>query len=286
MKMKRFAALALAACLAALAGCGGGETLSSSAVPEGGSATASSQPQEGKGASESQGSPSGGETASQEVGLVMQVLEYHKEDGGYGCIAEIPRLEGTVPGLDEANAAVDALAAEWEEFKALEEHTGGFLLRQITCYPYSNGKWYQAVVRTITVPTYAYLGEMLSVNYDIENGRPVTVDEALEGFGLTREGLVEKLAASDLYALTFPEGLEITLEEAEVQAFRMREDGSGVFFLKARALMGNGDYYTTLLAWDSREDSFSGYREKLVGEENPNPSDPPLAWENPDLELM
>lgn len=285
MKMKRFAALALAACLAALAGCGGGETLSSSASSDG-SAPASSQAQEGQGASESQGSPSGGETASQEVGLVMQVLEYHKEDGGYGCIAEIPRLEGTVPGLDEANAAVDALAAEWEEFKASEEHTGGFLLRQITCYPYSNGKWYQAVVRTITVPTYAYLGEMLSVNYDIENGRPVTVDEALEGFGLTREGLVEKLAASDLYALTFPEGLEITLEEAEVQAFRMREDGSGVFFLKARALMGNGDYYTTLLAWDSREDSFSGYREKLVGEEKPNPGDPPLAWENPDLELM
>ena len=44
MKMKRFAALALAACLAALAGCGGGETLSSSASSDG-SAPASSQAQ-------------------------------------------------------------------------------------------------------------------------------------------------------------------------------------------------------------------------------------------------
>ena len=275
MKMKRFAALALAACLAALAGCGGGETLSSSASSDG-SAPASSQAQEGQGASESQG------TASQEVGLAMQVLEYHGEDDGYGCIAEIPRLEGTVPGLDEANAAVDALAAEWEEFKASEEHTGGFLLRQITCYPYSNGKWYQAVVRTITVPTYAYLGEMLSVNYDLENARPVTVGEALERLGLTRESLSALVAERDLNTLLgFQQDLQLDFQFAEVQAFRMREDGTAVFFLQVQVMAGGLEPYNTLLGYDTRDGSFTYYEDKLVGEESPAPWDPPLAWENP-----
>jgi hypothetical protein len=284
MKQKIMAAL-MAAALLVLAGCGADAAQSGAQSVEIPS-SAQSQPQGSSQSQESSPSSQSGEEAP-EARLVMQVQEYHSDDTGSDhCQVEIPRLEGSAPGLEEINAAVDALAAEWEEFKVSDQHASGAGM-EVDCYPYSNGKWVQAVVRSFHYPNYAHRGDMLSVNYDLENARPVTVDEALVRLGLTRESLSALVAEQDLNTLLgFQQDSQLAFEFAEVQAFRMREDGTAVFFLQVQVMANGLEPYNTLLAYDTRDGSFSFYLEKLVGEENPTPWDPPLAWEDPDADLQ
>lgn len=282
--MKQKILAALMAALLVLSGCGADAAQSGAQSVEIPS-SAQSQPQESSQSQESAPSSQSGEEAP-EVRLVMQVQEYHSDDSGSDyCQVEIPRLEGDAPGLEELNAAMDALAAEWEEFKASQQHASGAGM-EVDCYPYSNEKWVQAVVRSFHYPNYAHRGEMLSVNYDLENARPVTVGEAQERLGLTRESLSALVAERDLNTLLgFQQDLQLDFQFAEVQAFRMREDGTAVFFLQVQVMAGGLEPYNTLLAYDTRDGSFTYYEDKLVGEESPAPWDPPLAWENPSAGL-
>lgn len=216
--------------------------------------------------------------------MVMAVQEYHSQADGCGCIAEIPRLEGEGPGIPEVNAAAGALQKRWEEFSGSgQQGHGSGPWMEIRTLPYSNGKWVQAVVHFISYPNYAYRGDTLSLNYSLEEGRGVTVEEMMEKLSITPQQLMEKLGQQDLSKVLFYFDYPAPrLLDGKVQAFRAREDGSAVFYLWVELLPGEGmDEDHKVVTYDTRDGSFAEFwgdtpRSFL---EAPVLSDPPLRWE-------
>ena len=224
--------------------------------------------------------PEGGEP----IRIVMRVQEYHSGSDEVGnedrCVAEIPRIEGGIPGssqVERLNHPLVWLEDSWNEFRTTSH--GGGVGMAIHSYPYSNSRWTQVVVHRKVWPSYGYSGDMYSANYDLETRQAVTIEEMLDRLGISQEELLKRVAGAGTARLLGMHNPDDPLVAVKCRAFRAREDGSAVFFLLAvhHDALFLSDAPPRLLAYDSRDGSVTRIWDKLGGgAEPPDTLDPPL----------
>ena len=271
MNSKYIALITTAAMLVSLVGCtsGRGVSSSSASVPE------------------SSSSAINVEVDKNAPHIEMQIQEYHAETAEEGsadhCIIEIPKFVANemTPTLKELNDELDALAEEYQAFAQSEEHQNGMGM-EIKSYPFTSERWTQVVITKLTYPAYGTSGDIVSYNYDIQNDKIITVEDAMAQFELTADTLQTGYEENAIKPF---EGFAPETTDLEVQGFRLREDDSAVFYLKLSFTFADSEPLSILCSYDTATDQFEEIGANPVAPPTDmDIMDPPLSYARPSVE--
>lgn len=183
---------------------------------------------------------------------------------------EIPLL--VMPDGEEANDGVNsinlALADLKEQYPSIPNYPDSY--NQWVLYPTETERYINLLFYHKCFFTDLNTGHVTSLVYDKEEGRQVTLEDALALAGLTEQGLYDALSAQydPQFAQEVPEA-RIVIQNHALEAFRMDGDGKPIFYLTARAddaddavqdYVSGGDY---LYIWS--DGRFTIYEQGNIG---------------------
>lgn len=163
----------------------------------------------------------------------------------YENYIEIPMLalpDGAKPndGIDAINRSLSDLKAEYQEIldaSPERDFSSGTVGFQNHClfYPSTTDRYLNLLFLRERFVTDLNSGHVLSLVYDLKEGRQVTLEDALALAGTTREELFAQLSAQydPQLAQEYPR-FPIRVQQPVLEGFRIRPDGSPVFYLTAR----------------------------------------------------
>ena len=198
-------------------------------------------------------------TGGQDPSLVMETQYYDV----YENYVEIPALAMPAGAEEDAgaaaiNAALDALRAEYQPILDGGAGPDPYGLDGVgnhcLLYPSDTGRYLNLLFFREVMVTDLNTGHLLSLVYDKQAGKQVTLEEALSLAGETEQGLYDALSAQ--YAPELAEQMpdaDLIFHSPALEAFRMGADGQPVFYLTARvddrddtvqdAVSGSGNLY-------------------------------------------
>ena len=195
------------------------------------------------------------QTAQADFPTLVMDVQYYDGDGNY---IEIPTLgvpEGREPdaGVTALNQALGELKGEYAPLlSALEDRSAAYWSDMPTfdnhclLYPTQTDRFLNLVFFRERHTTDLNTGHVFTLVYDREEGRQVTLADALALAGQTETGLCQALAdqyASELvqqsqtltrYQEPGAVPVELALQNQTLEGFRIGEDGQPVFYLTAR----------------------------------------------------
>lgn len=146
-------------------------------------------------------------------------------------ILEIPMLvmpDGETPdnGVKAINQALSGLKEEYQS----SDYT------QCILYPTETDRYINLLFFQTYLHTDLNTGHVFSLVYDKEEGRQVTVEDALTLAGLTEQELYDALSAQydPQFAQQIPDA-HIIIQNQALEGFRMDGDGQPIFYLTARS---------------------------------------------------
>lgn len=95
---------------------------------------------------------------------------------------------------------------------------------EIKSYPFTSDDWLQIVTTWNIYPTYGTDGDMESYNFNKKQNRYVTVDDAMNDFGLTKDVIAQK--AKELYVPDYPSKY---IKEIEPKGFLICQGAEGPY---------------------------------------------------------
>ena len=120
------------------------------------------------------------------TGVSMAQQEYV----GYN-IFEIPRFDGEGEAVDQLNAQLDKRLAPyidgWDAIKGDDVYW-----YEVKSYPICGERYMQIAVTAIEYPNYGTDGDVFSLCYDADEGRQLTIDDALQQAGVSRETVEQR----------------------------------------------------------------------------------------------
>lgn len=171
------------------------------------------------------------QTQTGELKIAMQ-MQYYDQMGNY---IEIPVLQSSTgqlsPDAQAVNAELTALTQEYRDYLAqLQGDTLEY--RQCLLFPSTTDRYLNLV---LSLGGSLDAASVRSWVYDLQEGRLVTLEEALALAGLTEEELFAALSAQydPELAQTYPDAA-LCVQDPALEAFRIRENGEVVFYLTAR----------------------------------------------------
>jgi hypothetical protein len=171
---------------------------------------------------------------------VTMAVQYYDSQGNF---IEIPTL--TPPGGGEGDAGVQAinqalaqLEAEYQPVLSgdvLPEDSAAWYDNRCLLYPTQTDRYLNLLFFRSRFTTDLNTGHVLSLVYDGRTGEQVSLEQALELAGVTREELYADLAEhyEAQFAQEYPE-LDLRIHSPALEGFRMGADGAPLFYLTAR----------------------------------------------------
>ncbi|MDR1541201.1 MAG: copper amine oxidase N-terminal domain-containing protein [Clostridiales bacterium] len=194
-------------------------------------------------------------------------------------IAEIPYIEYPWERDDEIDAINRSLnqgiQRVYEDFIANSEDP---YWMEIKSYPFTSADYLQVVVTSIEYPSYGTDGDLFSINYDKEEGRWLTVDDALKMESITSDALMHNVGR-----LFKPEAPTQSIGEVKIAGFLLRGAQSGYyveFLLEITVDNSAAEPWKSYFSYTPQLDKL--YRmnsDCLFDPSEPDQMDPPLSYQ-------
>ena len=196
-----------------------------------------------------------------------------------GSVLEIPRIAGDdSPDAQAINAALLERKAAYQSYMDDPFQSGTWC--EVIAFPVTTERYLNLALLENVYPSYGTDGDLYAWVYDRQEGRSVTVEEALDLAGTTeaalREAVAEQLASGEL---------SLPLDEASfsIRGFRIGEEGDVTFYLQGANVDGaqGMDPWLGLYTWNQGslhryQETYSTGVDTFVPAELVDLMDPPL----------
>ena len=196
-----------------------------------------------------------------------------------GSVLEIPQIAGDdSPDALAINEALLARKAQYQGYMDAPYQSGTWC--EVTAFPVTTERYLNLALLENVYPSYGTDGDLYAWVYDRQEGRSVTVEEALDLAGTTeaalREAVAEQLASGEL---------SLPLDEASfsIRGFRIGEEGDVTFYLQGANVDGaqGMDPWLGLYTWNQGslhryQETYSTGVDTFVPAELVDLMDPPL----------
>lgn len=196
-----------------------------------------------------------------------------------GSVLEIPRIAGDdSPDAQAINAALLERKAAYQSYMDDPFQSGTWC--EVAAFPVTTERYLNLALLENVYPSYGTDGDLYAWVYDRQEGRSVTVEEALDLAGTTeaalREAVAEQLASGEL---------SLPLDEASfsIRGFRIGEEGDVTFYLQGANVDGaqGMDPWLGLYTWNQGslhryQETYSTGVDTFVPAKAVDVMDPPL----------
>ena len=216
---------------------------------------------------------SGSDTATAHI--VMDTQYYDDR----GNVLEIPQIAGDdSPDAQAINDALLARKAQYQSYMDAPFQSGTWC--EVAAFPVTTERYLNLALLENVYPCYGTDGDLYAWVYDRQEGRSVTVEEALDLAGTTedalRDALAEDLAAGE-------PSLPLDEDSFSIRGFCIGEGGDVTFYLQGANLDGaqGMDPWLGLYAWNGGtlrrfQETYSTEVDTFVPAASVDVMDPPL----------
>ena len=196
-----------------------------------------------------------------------------------GSVLEIPQIAGDdSPDAQAINTALLERKAAYQIYMDAPYQSGTWC--EVTAFPVTTERYLNLALLENVYPSYGTDGDLYAWVYDRQEGRSVTVEEALDMANTTedtlRDAVAEHLASGEL---------SLPLDEASfsIQGFRIGEEGDVTFYLQGANVDGaeGMDAWLGLYTWNQGtlhryQETYSTNVDTFVPAKAVDVMDPPL----------